>query len=69
MARKPNYNFERLGRQRAKAAKKTARLDAKKEKTEKRKAENAAPVLANDGLAGSPGKLTGRPQEDSDPGR
>lgn len=41
MARKPNYNFERMERERAKAAKKAARLEAKREKSEKRKAENA----------------------------
>ena len=48
MARKPNYNFERMERQRAKAAKKAARQEAKKEKAEKRKAENADPELAGD---------------------
>ncbi len=69
MARKPNYKFERLERQRAKAAKKAARLEAKKEKAEKRKAENAGLVLADDGLAGSPGEPPGRPQEDDDPNR
>ncbi len=39
MARKPNYKFERLERDRAKAAKKAARLKAKKEKSEKRDPE------------------------------
>ena len=39
MARKPNYKFERMERERAKIAKKAARLEAKKEKAEKRKAE------------------------------
>ena len=38
MARKPNYKFERMERERAKSAKKAARLEAKKEKAEKRKA-------------------------------
>ena len=57
MARKPNYKFERLERQRAKAAKKAARLEAKKEKAEKRKAENAGLVLADDGFVGSPGNM------------
>ncbi len=73
MARRPNYKFERMERQRTKAAKKAARLEAKKEKAEKRKAENAGLVLADDGFAGSPGEppgeLTGRPQEDGDPNR
>lgn len=32
MAGKPNYRFERLQRERAKAAKKAARLEAKKAK-------------------------------------
>ncbi len=37
MARTPNYKFERLERERAKAAKKAARLEAKKEKADKKK--------------------------------
>ncbi len=64
MPRKPNYKFERLERQRSKAAKKAARLEAKKEKTEKRKAEIAGLVPADDGFAGSPGEPPGLPQED-----
>ncbi len=64
MPRRPNYKFERLERQRAKAAKKAARLDAKKEKTEKRKAEIAGLVPADDEFAGSPGEPPGLPQED-----
>lgn len=39
MARKPNYKFERMERDRAKAAKKAARLEAKREKAEERKAD------------------------------
>ena len=69
MARKPNYKPKRLDRQRTKAAKKAARLEAKKERAEKRKAENAGLVLADDGFAGSPGEPPGRPQEDGDPNR
>ncbi len=34
MAQKPNYKWERMERERAKAAKKAARLEAKKEKAE-----------------------------------
>lgn len=34
MARKPNYKFERMERDRAKAAKKKAQADAKKERAE-----------------------------------
>lgn len=41
MARKPNYRFERMERQRTKAAKKAARAKAKAEKVEKRRAEKA----------------------------
>ena len=40
MGRKPNYSFERMERQKLKASKKASRLEAKKERTEKRKAEN-----------------------------
>ena len=43
MARNPNYSFERLERQRAKASKKASRLKAKKERAEKRKSENSIP--------------------------
>ena len=39
MARKPNYKFERLQRERNKAAKKEARRQAKEERTAQRKAE------------------------------
>ncbi len=38
MARKPNYNFERMQRERAKSAKRAARLAAKKERAERKKA-------------------------------
>ncbi len=74
MPRKPNYKFERLERQRTKAAKKAARLEAKKEKTEKRKAEIAGIVPADDEFAGSPGEPpglvgAGPPQDDGDPNR
>ena len=67
MPRKPNYKFERLERQRAKAAKKVARFEAKKEKAEKRKAENAGLVLADDGSADSPGEAPGQPRENGNP--
>ncbi|MEC9154251.1 MAG: hypothetical protein VYA59_14775 [Pseudomonadota bacterium] len=43
MPRKPNYKFERLERERAKAAKKAARLEAKKEKAAQKKADIDAP--------------------------
>ncbi len=38
MARKPNYKFDRMERERAKAAKKAARSKAKAEKAEAKKA-------------------------------
>ncbi len=41
MARKPNYKFDRMERERAKSAKKAARLLAKQEKAEKKKAETS----------------------------
>ncbi len=74
MPRKPNYQFERLERQRTKAAKKAARLEAKKEKTEKRRAEIAGILPGDDEFAGSPGEppgppQPGPPQEDGDPNR
>ena len=41
MARKPNYNYERMERDKAKAAKKAARLKARTERQEQRKSEQA----------------------------
>lgn len=43
MARKPNYNFERRERQKAKAAKKAERAKAKADKAQQRKDEKASP--------------------------
>ncbi len=54
MARKPNYKFERMERERAKSAKKAARLEAKKEKAEQRKAGITDLDLAGDEASGSP---------------
>ncbi len=51
-ARKPNYNFERKERERVKAAKKAARMEAKRAKTEKGNDENASP----DSNSRSPGE-------------
>ena len=42
MPRKPNYKFERMERDRQKAAKKAARLEAKREKAEQKKAGEEA---------------------------
>ncbi len=49
MARRPNYKFERLERDRAKAAKKAARLKAKQEKAEQKKTEVEAEQPPVDG--------------------
>ena len=45
MARKPNYSFERHEREKAKAAKKAARLEAKREKAANKK--NPTPETQN----------------------
>lgn len=44
MPRKPNYKFERMERDRAKAAKKAERLKLKQERAEQRKAELDGPT-------------------------
>lgn len=41
MARKPNYKFERMERDRAKAAKKAEKLRAKREKSDQGKSTDA----------------------------
>ncbi len=45
MARKPNYNFERSQRAKNKAQKKAERLEAKKRKSEERKAARVSDEL------------------------
>lgn len=52
MARKPNYQFERMERQREKDAKKAARLAAKKEKSEQRSAGSDSELAADDQTEG-----------------
>lgn len=47
MARKPNYKFDRLQRERAKAEKKAARLEEKKKRTEERSGD-AGPADTDD---------------------
>ena len=55
MARKPNYQFERREREKAKAAKKAARAQAKADKAEQRKADKDDPLLASEpGVSGEP---------------
>jgi hypothetical protein len=43
MARKPNYNFERMERDRAKAAKLAEKAAAKREQREQDRAQSAGP--------------------------
>ena len=69
MVPKPNYKFERLERQRAKAAKKATRLDAKKEKAEKRKTESTDLDQAGDEFVDSTGEQPDGLQGDEDPNR
>ena len=45
MARTPNYKFERMERDRAKAAKKAARAKVKEEKAEAKKVEDPEQTL------------------------
>lgn len=63
MARKPNYKFERLERQRAKDAKKAERAEAK----EKRKTEDVDLVQAGGDVDGSPEEPAGQPRKDGNP--
>ena len=54
MARKPNYQFERMERQRAKDSKKAARLEAKRKKAEEGNVESDDVELAGDPSEDSP---------------
>ena len=47
MGRKPNYRFERMERDRQKAAKKAERLDAKRAKAAEKKQEGETPPAAD----------------------
>ncbi len=47
MARRPNYKFERMERDRAKVAKKAARAAAKAEKVEVRRADDPDAPLSD----------------------
>ncbi len=53
MARKPNYKFQRMERDRAKAAKKAARAEAKAERAEKKKAEGAEDSATDESVTGA----------------
>ncbi|MBT5267305.1 MAG: hypothetical protein HOL85_20900 [Rhodospirillaceae bacterium] len=69
MARKPNYKFERMERDRAKAAKKAARAEAKKEQSDQAKLEadgfdpeNPAPGAPSDAPSESVAESSEDPQ-------
>ena len=47
MAKKPNYRFDRMERERQKAAKKAERLNAKQEKAAERKKAGTSPTDAS----------------------
>ena len=66
MPRKPNYKFERMERQRQKAAKKAARQEAKQEKADSRKAENDGLEPDDEDFAKAPGETPDTPQEGDD---
>ena len=53
MARKPNYQFERMERQRAKDARKALRLEAKRKKAEENKADNDSSGLTDGDSGGA----------------
>jgi hypothetical protein len=67
MARKPNYQFERMERQRAKDAKKAMRLEAKRKKAEESNVANDSPELTDGESGGATEDPQGRPQEDDAP--
>ncbi len=54
MARKPNYRFERMERDRQKAAKKAARAEAKARKAEQKKGEADGILPAGEVMAVAP---------------
>lgn len=66
MARRPNYKFERMERDRAKAAKKAARAQLKADKAEKRKAEASGEVLPDETPVDGP-SADGVPAEETPP--
>ena len=69
MPRKPNYKFERLERQRQKAAKKAARLEAKKEKSDIRKAGTEGLEPDGEEFSGAPEETPGQPEVNGEPDR
>ena len=69
MARKPNYQFERMERQRAKDAKKAARLEAKRQKAEESNADNDGVEPTGGESDGAPADAPDGPREDDAPDR
>jgi hypothetical protein len=69
MARKPNYQFERMERQRAKDAKKAARLEAKRKKAEEGNIENDDVESPGGESDGAPSDTPDGPREDDAPDR
>jgi len=67
MARKPNYQFERMERQRAKASKKAMRLEAKRKKAEESKVDDEELGLTDGESGDSSEDPMDRPQEDDEP--
>ncbi len=66
MARKPNYRFARLERERTKAAKKAARAKQKAERAELRKQENAGMPAEDQAEVGTPEAAAPEAQRDED---
>ncbi|HSO43864.1 MAG: hypothetical protein ACXW25_04105 [Rhodospirillales bacterium] len=67
MARKPNYRFDRLEKDRAKAAKKAERLKAKQERSAKVRQPGEEPVAGSEeSEAGSEESLEAEPRQDED---
>lgn len=69
MARKPNYQFERMERQRAKDAKKALRLEAKRKKAEESNVDNDSPELTDGDSGGATEDPQGHSREDDVPDR
>lgn len=63
MARKPNYRFDRMEKDRAKAAKKAERLKAKQERSTKGKQSDDAPADRGEAGAGVEGAELGQGED------
>jgi hypothetical protein len=69
MARKPNYQFERMERQRAKDAKKAMRMEAKRKKAEGGDVGSDGIALTDGDSGDSPAAPADGPREDDTPDR